>query len=441
MHEHMVIISNSSLPCTQIKAFAMSRTFHICSYIAPCRRPSAQRAAGVVALALLLVACGKGGDASVGPGMMPLPVTVIEMQPQRVPIVVEAAGQAEGSKEVQVRARVSGILTRQLYKEGDTVKAGTTLFTIDRVPYELAQAQARAALTQDQANVEKAQRDTARLKPLIEQRAISQKEYDDATSALKTSSASVLANEARLREADLNLSYTNVTAPITGVTGRALQSVGSLVTTGSDAGLLTTINITDPIWVSFSFSENEVLQLRRAAGKTGVTLLLPDGSTYARTGTLNFAASSVDMKTGAVPLRAAFPNPALELLPGQFVRVQVTVGQREAYLVPQAALSQSDQGKVVFTVAADNTVSPRPVETAGWSGHDWVVTKGLAPGDKVIVDNLMKLRPGAPVAPHAPAPVAGTPGPAAATGGTQGGATSPGAPKSSPAAAKTSSAP
>jgi membrane fusion protein (multidrug efflux system) len=334
--------------------------------------------------------------------MMALPVTAIEMQPRRVPIVVEAAGQAEGSKEVEVRARVSGILTGQHYKEGDSVKAGSTLFTIDRVPYEIALVQARAALTQEQANVEKAQRDAARLKPLIEQKAISQKEYDDATSALKTSDALVAANEARVREAELNLEYTRVTAPISGVTGRAVQSVGSLVTAGGASSLLTTVNISDPVWVSFSFSESEVLQLRRAGGKTGVTLILPDGSTYAKTGKLNFAASTVDTKTGAVPLRAEFPNPKLELLPGQFVRVQVTLGEREAYLVPQSALSQGDQGKIVFTVSADNKVAPRPVETDGWSGHDWVITQGLAPGDRVIVDNLMKLRPGAPVAPHGP---------------------------------------
>lgn len=195
----------------------------------------------------------------------------------------------------------------------------------------------------------------------MEQKAISQKEYDDATSALKTSDASVVANEAMVREADLNVSYTRVTSPIADVSGRALQSVGSLVTAGSESSLLTTVNITDPIWVSFSFSESEVLQLRCADGKAGVTLLLPDG-TYARPGKLNFAGSSVDNKTGTVPLRAAFPNPKLELLPGQFVRVQITLEERNAYLVPQSALSQGDQGKAVFTVSADNTVAPRPVE-------------------------------------------------------------------------------
>ena len=364
---------------------------------------SRQSTAGSLLMLLLLAGCGKGGEAANAPGMMALPVTVMEMQPQRVPIVVEAAGQAEGSKEVEVHARVSGILTKQLYTEGDTVKAGSTLFTIDREPYELALAQARASLTQEQANVEKARRDAARLQPLVEQKAISQKEYDDATSALKTSDAVVAANVAKVREAELNLAYTRVMAPITGVTGRAVQSVGNLVTANSAASLLTTVNITDPIWVSFSFSENELLQLRHATGKTKVTLILPDGSAYDKPGKLNFAASAVDTKTGAVPLRAAFPNPKLILLPGQFARVQVTVGDQEAYLVPQSAVTQNDQGKVLFIASADNKVEPRPVEATSWFGNDWVVTQGLSPGDKVIVDNLMKLRPGAPIAPHAPA--------------------------------------
>ncbi len=384
-------------------------------------------AAGAISVFALLTGCGKGEQAvgePVAPGQMALPVTVIEAHPQQVPMIVEAVGQAEGSKEVEVRARVSGILTKQLYKEGDRVKAGSTLFEIDRAPYEIELAQARAALAQERANLEKAQREAKRLKPLVEQKAISQKEYDDASSNLKTSQASVMASQAKVRDAELNLSYTNVTSPISGVTGRARYSEGSLVTPGSDSSLLTTVNITDPIWVRFSFSENETLQLRESTGNTVVKLLLPDGNIYEESGKLNFAASTVNTQTGTVALRAEFPNPKLVLLPGQFVRVQVVTGEREAYLVPQSALMQSDQGKMLFTVSADNKVAPRPVETAGWSGHDWIVIKGLAAGDKVIIDNLMKLRPGALVAPHDPgqgpgAPAGGTP---AGSNGEKGGA-------------------
>ena len=377
-------------------------------------------AVGALTVLALLTGCGKGEQAVGGPaapGQMALPVTVIEVQPQQVPMIIEAVGQAEGSKEVEVRARVSGILTKQLYKEGDTVKAGATLFTIDRALYEIELVQARAALAQERANLEKAQREAKRLKPLVEQKAISQKEYDDATSSLKTSQASIMASQAKVRDAELNLSYTNVTSPISGVTGRARYSEGSLVTPGNDSSLLTTVNISDPIWVRFSFSESETLQLRQSTGNTVVKLSLPDGSIYEESGKLNFAASTVDTQTGTVALRAEFPNPKLILLPGQFVRVQVVTGKREAYLVPQSALVQSDQGKMLFTVSADNKVAPRPVETVGWSGHDWIVTKGLAAGDKVIIDNLMKLRPGAPVAPHGPAQGPGAPGPDGSTGG------------------------
>ena len=359
-----------------------------------------------MAVMSLLTACSPSepaAQASGGPpGSMALPVTVIEVQPQHVPTIIEVVGQAEGSKEVEVRARVSGIVNQRRYTEGDAVKAGTVLFTIDPVPYESALTQARASLAQEKANLERAQREGTRLKSLADEKAISQREYDDAISTLKTSQAQLAASEARVRDAELNLSYTRVTAPITGVTSRALHSQGSLITAGSEASLMTTISATDPIWVRFSLSESETLQLRQTSGKTNVKLVLADGSTYEPSGKLNFSGSSIDAKTGTVPLRAEFPNPKLALLPGQFVRVQVITGGRQAYLVPQSALFQGDQGKLLFTVAQGNTVAPRPVETSGWSGRDWVITQGLNPGDKVITDNLMKLRPGAPVAPHAP---------------------------------------
>ncbi len=362
-------------------------------------------AAGAMAVAALLGACGNSGQAAgpgEGGGMPPMPVTVIEAQPQQLPRIIEAVGQTEGSKEVEVQARVSGVLTKQLFEEGDKVKRGAALFSIDRAPFEIALAQARAALEQDKANLEKAQREAARLQPLVGEKAVSQKEADDANSALLAAQASLAANEARVRDAELNLSYTHITAPISGVTGRAQFSEGTLVVPGTASSVLTTLQIIDPIWVRFAFSESETLQLRRAGGKAEVNLLLPDGSLYGKTGVLNFIASTVNTDTGMVEMRAEFPNPKTLLLPGQLVRVQVAIGEREAYLVPQAALAQTDQGKLVFTVTPDNTVAPRPVETDGWSGNNWVVSKGLAPGDKIITDNLMKLRPGAAVMPHAP---------------------------------------
>ncbi len=370
---------------------------------------------------LMLAACNKGapnGGAAGpgGPGMMALPVTVLEAKKQRVPIIVEVVGQVEGSKEVEVRARASGILTRQLYREGDTVRAGAPLFSIDRAPYEIALAQARAALNQSQANLEMSQREAARFKPLVEQKAVSQKDYDTALTTQQTSEAAFQSAQAKVHEAELNLSYTNVTAPISGVTGRAQHSEGSLVSSSSDSGLLTTISVVDPVWVRFSFSESEAAKLRQVAGKAKVKLVLPDDTVYETGGNLNFAASTVNTQTGMVALRAEFPNAKLAVLPGQFVRVQITTSERDAYLIPQSAVIQSDKGKVVFTASADNKVAPRPVEANGWLGHDWIVTKGLADGDKVIVDNLMKLRPDAPVAPHAPGQGPGAGGPPGAAG-------------------------
>lgn len=355
-------------------------------------------------VAILLTGCGQG-DAATGAGapqMPAMPVSVIEARAQQVPITIETVGQIEGSKDIEVRARVSGTLIRQAYQEGEPVKAGATLFTIDREPFEIALAQERATLEQAQADLTQAEREAARLKSLVEEKAVSRKEYDDAATTLQTAQAAVTAGEARVRDAELNLSYTDVVAPITGVTGRAQHSLGTLITAGSDSSLLTTMSSIDPVWVRFSFSEEETLQLRTQGDKAAVKLTLADGSLYDVTGKLNFTASTVDTQTGMVQMRAEFSNPGRLLLPGQFVRVQVIVGQREAYLVPQAALAQTEQGKVLFLVSPENTVAPRPVETAGWSNHDWVITQGLAPGDKVIIDNLMKLRPGAPVAPHAP---------------------------------------
>ncbi|MEK7323166.1 MAG: efflux RND transporter periplasmic adaptor subunit [Pseudomonadota bacterium] len=364
------------------------------------------RRAGIVMGALVLMAglaaCGKKEQAAGGPpAMPPLPVSVVEVQVQKVPTLIEAVGQVEGSKDVQIHARVSGILEKRHYQEGATAKAGDVLFSIERTPFEIALEQARAGAVQAKANLEQAKREAGRLQPLVTEKAVSQKELDDATSTFKTAEAAVTASQAAVRNAELNLSYTKVTAPISGVTGRAQYSEGNLIAASGDASLLTTMQAVDPIWVRFSFSESELSKLRQAGGKTRVNLILPDGGTYDVIGKLNFTASTIDPKTGTVAMRAEFANPKLSLLPGQFIRVQAAVGEREAYLVPQAAVSQTEQGKVLFTVSANNTVEPKPVETAGWLGHDWIVTKGLTPGDKVITNNLMKLRPGAPVAPAA----------------------------------------
>jgi len=347
-------------------------------------------------------------------------VTVLEMQRRSVPIVLEAVARTEGSREVEVRARVSGILERQLFREGEPIRAGAPMYRIERAPFEIALAQARAALAETRARAERAQLEAARLKKLLADRAISQREYDDAQSSRDQTQALLLVAQARVREAELNLSYTSVNAPIAGVTGRALRSEGSLVAPGGDSSLLTTLTRTDPIWVRFSLSDSEYAQLRGADERAArVRLVLPDGSDYERVGKLNFTGSTVDPKLGTVQLRAEFANPSLALLPGQYVKARVEIGAREAFVVPQSAVQQADRGRFVWVVDASNKVAPRPVQTGGWVGRDWVVREGLQAGDRVAVDNLLRLRPGSVVQPKAgaDAPAGAAAGAPAAPGG------------------------
>ena len=272
--------------------------------------------------------------------MPPMPVSVRTVKQGPVPVLVDAVGQAEGSKEVEVRARVAGLIEQQRYTEGDRVKAGAPLFAIERAPFENALATAKAALAQEQSRLEQAQRELKRLKPLAEMQAIAQREADDAATAQRSAEAAVAAAQARVKDAELNLSYTAVTSPIAGVTGRAEKSLGSLVS-ASD-GLLTRVVQTDPIWVRFSFSETEMAQLKAgkagggsSSGSASVKLLAPDGTPLGVDGRLNFTGSSVDARLGTVQLRAAFANPELTVLPGA-VREGAGAGGRAARLAGAA---------------------------------------------------------------------------------------------------------
>ena len=343
------------------------------------------------ALAGGLVACSADKPAG-PPAMGPMPVSVLEMQPQAVPTSIEIMAQTEGARETEVRARVGGILMKRLYQEGETVKAGQPLFQIDRAPYEIALAEARA-------KAEQTGREAARLKGLAEAKAIAQKDYDDAASANAMA-------QAALRQAELNLSWTTVTAPVAGTTGRALKSDGNLI--APTDSLLTSIYQTNPIWVRFSLGESDLAKFPagRVTAKDvkGVELIQGNGQKYVNPGKLNFLASNIDTTLGTQALRAEFDNAGGQLLPGQFVRVRLITGERQgAYLVPQSAVLQTEMGTLVMTVGPENKVAPRPVKAGEWYGKDWVILGGLNAGDKVIVDNLIKLRPGMPVAPKDPA--------------------------------------
>lgn len=369
------------------------------------------------ALALVLCACQKDqGSAGAGenaPQPPPLSVGTKRVEPTRVPVALEAVGRAEGSREVEIRARVAGILEKRLFAEGEPVKAGQTLFVIDRAQYQLALDQAQAALSAERARYEQARREEQRLESLANNRAISQREYDTALSTLEQSKAAIEGAQARVAEARLNLSYTNVTAPIGGITSLAVRSEGSLVTANTD--LLTTITQVDPIWVLFSLPEADFDRIHGYEQRAQVHLLDRNGAVSARNGRLNFAGSRVDAKLGTVQLRAEFRNANERWLPGQFVRVQILAGEQEAFLVPQAAVQQNEQTKIVWVIDKNDKATTRPIETGHWIGSDWVVTGGLAAGDVVIVDNLIKLRPGIPVQARAAAARAGDATPPAAS--------------------------
>ncbi len=355
---------------------------------------------------LALAGCGKAGpdaakQASAAPP--PLPVTVIAVSARRVPVSLEAVGQAEGSREVEIRARVSGILEKRVYEEGSQVAAGALLFLIETAPFELAVQEARATLTQERSRRELAQTEASRLEPLVKDRAISQRELDTARATAVQSGGAIAVAAAKLKVAELNLSYTRITAPIAGVTGRALRSEGSLITANADSALLTTITQVNPLWVRFSLSEQDNNRIRGAERTARVQLVGEDGAVVAEGGKLNFTGSTIDPKLGTVQLRAEFPNRNARWMPGQFVKVRVLAGEQTAILVPQSAVLQTEQSRIVMTVGADGKAAPRPIQTAGWIGSDTVVTSGLKEGDRVIVDNLVKVRPGAPVQPHEPA--------------------------------------
>jgi membrane fusion protein (multidrug efflux system) len=363
-----------------------------------------------VSAAVLLGACAKG-DSKAGAAPAALPVATVKVSTQKVPVSLESVGQAEGSREVEIRARVSGILEKRIYEEGSQVNAGTVMFQIDPVPFQLAVQEAKATLAQEHARSELANSDAKRLEPLAAEKAIAQRDYDTAVATAKTSTAAIASADAKLKEAELNLSYSTITAPISGITGRAERSEGSLVTAGTDSALLTRLTQVNPIWVRFSLAEQDFSRIRGAERDSKVQLVANDNTIAADNGKLNFSASTVDPRLGTVQLRAEFANPSGRWLPGQFAKVRILAGNQSAILVPQAALLQNEQSRIVMVVGPDGKAQSRAVTIANWLGNDAIITAGLNDGDQVITDNLVKVRVGTAVQPKdaagaAPAPAA-----------------------------------
>jgi membrane fusion protein (multidrug efflux system) len=351
----------------------------------------------------------KGGAKGGGPmgGMPPASeVTVMTAASQSMPVSFEYVGQTAGSREVEVRARVTGILLSRNFKEGERVKKGQSLFTIDPKPFEAALARTVADVAAAEARLEQAKRNAARLKPLYAEKAVSQKEHDDAVSAEQIGAADVAAARARLTEARLNLEYTKVEAPLSGISTRALASEGTLVS--GPSVLLTSVVQVDPIWVNFGIPDNERARLQKEVeagrltlpknGNVEVALRLADGSMYPHTGRLNFSDVRISAATGTQEARAELPNKEGLLHPGQFVRVVLRGATRpNAVVVPQRAVLEGPQGKFVYVVSEKGTAEARPVEAGEWTGDGWIITSGLKGGERVIVDGVMKIGPGAPV--------------------------------------------
>ena len=391
-------------------------------------------------LAVFLAACGQQQQGGGFHGFPPADVTTIKLEPRTLPATYEYVGQTTGSKEVEVRARVTGILEKKLFQEGAPVRPGQVLFIIDPKPLEAQVAALEAEVTRAQAQRAQAERELARLKPLAERRAVGQKEADDAQSNVDLANASVKAAQAKLAEVQLHLGYTRVTAPIAGLSSRAPKSEGSLV--NANETLLTTVSQVDPMWIPFSIAENEQLALNRAVTEGrltlpknnafDVTVRLADGSTLARRGRINFADTRINPSTGTFEMRAEIANADGALKPGQFVRVKLGGAVRNnALAVPQVAVLDGAQGKFVYVAEKDkdgkDVAGVRPVTLGEWVVQDganlWIVDSGLKPGDAVIVDGVAKLRPGAPIklggAPAgAPGAAPGGPGAPAAPGAT-----------------------
>lgn len=341
-----------------------------------------------------------------------MPVNVEVMQMHDIPLKFEFAARAQGSKETEVRARVGGILLKRNYIEGAEVEEGSVLFEIDPEPYQVTLDQAKAKLEQIRAELKNAKTQLDRTKKLFEQKYASEKAYDDAVAAYDSLQASLLLAQAEVDAARLNLDYTQVKAPISGLTSMEAQSEGSLISTSGNSGLLTNITQLDPIYVMFSLSENEMMMMSDmiASGKLKnpenkdalkAWLRLGNGLMYDLPGEINFINPGLDSSTGTIKLRAVFPNPKKRLRPGQFVRLSIEGFVRgNALTVPQQAVMQGANGAYVYVVEKDGKLEEKEVKISLTADNGrWIIDSGLADGDMVVVDNLLKLRPGMVVDP------------------------------------------
>ena len=360
---------------------------------------------GVLAVSLILGGCGQQ---TTGTQSMTPEVAVVTIKPKQVVITTELGGRTSANLVAEVRPQVGGIIQKRLFTEGSDVKAGQPLFQIDLSLYQAALDNAKAALSRSEANLSAIRLKADRLRELLADKAVSQQDYDDAAAALKQTQADIQYWQANVETARINLKYTSITAPISGRIGKSSVTVGSLVT-ASQGTVLATIQQLDPMYVDVPQSTAEVLRLRRGlkegrldqngTNQKRVQLILEDGTTYPLEGTFQFRDVTVDPTTGSVILRVVFPNPKSVLLPGMFVRAVVQEGvNKQAILIPQQAVSRDPKGNpLTLIVDAESKVQLRMLTLDRAIGDQWLVSSGLAPGERVVIEGLQKVKPGASV--------------------------------------------
>jgi membrane fusion protein, multidrug efflux system len=374
--------------------------------------PHVPRIAAAMCMLSLLTACGDKSPAANAQGAdtpPPPEVSIVTVTPQRMVMTTELPGRLEATRVAQVRARVPGIVQKRVFHEGSEVKAGDVLFLIDPAAFQATYNAAQAAVAKAEANLAQATLKTQRYQPLVESNAISKQEYDDATTTQKQAAADLAFAKAAQDTARLNLGYATVTAPISGRIGRAQVTEGALVGQG-EATPLASIQQLDPVFVNLTQSSAELLQLQRAMAsgrlknvgkdKAKVTLVMEDGSLYPQAGKLLFSDITVDENTGAITLRAEFPNPDRMLLPGMYVRARLEQAVSEnAITVPQQAVQRDPNGASVMLVGEDGKIVSQPVKASGAQGDAWTISEGLKTGDRVIVEGFQKVKPGSAVKP------------------------------------------
>ncbi|GFM31830.1 efflux RND transporter periplasmic adaptor subunit [Desulfovibrio subterraneus] len=363
----------------------------------------------LAALVLSLAGCGEEKDASAqaANGAPAVPVKAITMERADVPVFFEYVGQTEGSRSVEVRARVQGLLLKRTYHEGSYVREGDVLFLLDPEQYRASSAQAGGELASLRAKLEQARLEYRRIADLYARGVVSAKERDDALAAFDSGKAEVAAAEAKLQSDQLNLGYTQVRAPISGITSQETRSEGSLVTTDSAGSLLTTITQLNPLYVNFAIPGTESMQIRRLASEGKVVipadgytvrLTLSDNSVYGETGKMNFEDRYVDPATGSIRARAEVSNADALVLPGEFVRVRLEGAYyKDALVVPERAILFSQKGPMVYVIDDKSVASIRPVQLGQTVASGFIVEGGLQAGERVVADGIMKVRPGAPV--------------------------------------------